>query len=35
MKVEIPQAFTILRSIVYKKIKEELPKVLKKLIQLF
>jgi sRNA-binding carbon storage regulator CsrA len=33
MKVEIPQAFTILRSMVYKKIKEELPKVLENLTQ--
>jgi hypothetical protein len=35
MKVDIPQEFTILRSMVYKKIKEELPKVLEKLKQLF
>ena len=35
MKVEIPQAFTILRSMVYKKVKEELPKVLEKLTQLY
>lgn len=35
MKVDIPQEFTILRSMVYKKTKEELPKVLDKLSKLY
>ena len=35
MKVEIPQEFTILRSMVYKEIKGELPKVLESLTQLY
>jgi hypothetical protein len=35
MKVEIPQEFTILRSMVYRNIRDELPIVLKQLSQLY
>lgn len=35
IKVKIPQEFTILRNMVYKKVKEELPRVLESLMQLY
>lgn len=35
MKIEIPQEFTILRSLVYKTIKEELPEVFRKLMEMY